>query len=579
MTSFYDFGIDVKGRTSGQFKTVCPKCSPDRRNKKDPCLSVNITDGVWNCHHCMWTGSLKKVFVPYTAPKVYKRPKINMQPIEPKDRAAVYLNKRGITDEVIKRNKISFGKEWMPQTQQEESVIIFPYYKDGVLVNAKFRDGAKNFKQSKNAEKVFYKVDDIKNNDIENGGTDFCIITEGEIDALSFEVAGFWNAISVPDGAPQKKLDENSKKLEYFDNCYKYFDKLQTVFLALDSDAPGKILRDELARRVGKEKCMVVQYPSDCKDANEVLCKHGPEALEDCMSKAEPFPLDGVIQAGELKDDVMQLYFDGLKPGDKLGHHGFDELISFPSSHLTIITGIPNHGKSAFLDHLMVRLAMRSNWKFGVFSAENNPMSYHVKQLAELLVGKPFKRGFQNSMTVNELERAVEILSDKIYFIRPEDDKYTLENIMESAKQLTNQKGIKGFIIDPYNRIELEMKSLNEHQFINSMLTKLNIMKNILGLHIFLVAHPRKMQKKHNSSVYEVPTLYDIAGSSHFYNQADAGITVYRDFDKGDTEVYVQKCRFKHIGKVGFSVFNYNKANSRYYEENESQFNAYEKGF
>ena len=577
MTSFYDFGIDVKGRTNGQFKTVCPKCSPERRNKKDPCLSVNISEGVWNCHHCAWNGSLKKVFTPYTPPKVYKKPTLMLEPV--KGAATNYLNERGIIDEVLKRNNVSYGKEWMPQTGKEESVIIFPYFKNGELVNAKFRDGAKNFKQSKGAEKVFFKIDDIKNTDTEEGGTDFCIITEGEIDALSFEVAGFWNAISVPDGAPQKKLQEGSKKLEYFDNCYTYFDKMKTVYLALDSDNPGKILRDELARRIGKEKCMVVPYPDDCKDANEVLCKHGEEELQHCLAKAESYPLDGVIQAHELKDDVMQLYFDGLKPGDKIGHSGFDELASFPPSHLTIITGIPNHGKSAFLDHLMVRLALRSDWKFGVFSAENNPMSYHIKQLSELIIGKPFKRGFINSMTANELERAIEIISERIFFIRPEDDRYTLNNIMESAKQLTKQKGIKGFIIDPYNRIELEMKSLNEHQFINSMLTKLNIMKNVLGLHIFLVAHPRKMQKKHNSSIYEVPTLYDIAGSSHFYNQADAGITVYRNFDKGDTEVYVQKCRFKHIGKVGFSVFNYNKANSRYYVENESQSNNYEEGF
>ena len=127
--------------------------------------------------------------------------------LEPvKGAATKYLNDRGITDEVITRNKVSYGKEWMPQTGTEESVIIFPYFKNGELVNAKFRDGAKNFKQSKGAEKVFFKIDDIKNTDVEEGGTDFCIITEGEIDALSFEEAGFWNAISVPDGAPQKKL-------------------------------------------------------------------------------------------------------------------------------------------------------------------------------------------------------------------------------------------------------------------------------------------------------------------------------------------------------------------------------------
>ena len=45
-----DYGINTKGRIAGQFKTTCPKCSHGRKKKSDPCLSVNIDEGVWNCH-------------------------------------------------------------------------------------------------------------------------------------------------------------------------------------------------------------------------------------------------------------------------------------------------------------------------------------------------------------------------------------------------------------------------------------------------------------------------------------------------------------------------------------------------
>ena len=57
--SLHEYGINTKGRTSGQFKTTCPKCSHDRKKKKDPCLSVNIDEQVWNCHNCGWTGSVQ----------------------------------------------------------------------------------------------------------------------------------------------------------------------------------------------------------------------------------------------------------------------------------------------------------------------------------------------------------------------------------------------------------------------------------------------------------------------------------------------------------------------------------------
>ena len=57
--TFESNGIYVSA-TSGQEKTKCPKCSHRRRKSSDPCLSVSIDEGVWNCHHCGWSGSLNK---------------------------------------------------------------------------------------------------------------------------------------------------------------------------------------------------------------------------------------------------------------------------------------------------------------------------------------------------------------------------------------------------------------------------------------------------------------------------------------------------------------------------------------
>ncbi len=38
--------INLKGKSSGQIKTTCPACTPERKNKSDRCLSVNIAKGV-----------------------------------------------------------------------------------------------------------------------------------------------------------------------------------------------------------------------------------------------------------------------------------------------------------------------------------------------------------------------------------------------------------------------------------------------------------------------------------------------------------------------------------------------------
>ena len=57
--TFADAGIDIPHGASGDVKVHCPQCHEDRKNRADRSLSVNADEGIWNCHHCKWTGSLK----------------------------------------------------------------------------------------------------------------------------------------------------------------------------------------------------------------------------------------------------------------------------------------------------------------------------------------------------------------------------------------------------------------------------------------------------------------------------------------------------------------------------------------
>ena len=59
MKKFSDLEIYVDEGRGGNQKIPCPKCSSSRKNKADPCLSVNVQDGLYNCHHCDFKGSIK----------------------------------------------------------------------------------------------------------------------------------------------------------------------------------------------------------------------------------------------------------------------------------------------------------------------------------------------------------------------------------------------------------------------------------------------------------------------------------------------------------------------------------------
>jgi len=146
----------------------------------------------------------------------------------------------------------------MPQTGKTENTIQFNYFVGSQLINVKYRDGRKNFKLYKGAEKVFYNINSIV-------GYDSCVITEGEMDVLALHEAGIRNAISVPNGAT---ITHNN--LDYLDNCIDYFEDKKKIILALDTDAPGLALRTEFVRRLGAEACFLVDF-EDCKDAKRIF--------------------------------------------------------------------------------------------------------------------------------------------------------------------------------------------------------------------------------------------------------------------------------------------------------------------
>lgn len=381
----------------------------------------------------------------------------------------------------------------------------------------------------------------------------------GNCDALSFYECGRTDVVSVPNGA--------NANLTYLDDCWdEYFEDKELIYIASDSDTKGVMLREELLRRFGPERCKIVEYGEGCKDANEHLIKYGKESLLECLDKAVEPKVEGIFTTTDFEDSLDVIYRKGLQRGYTIGFENFDKFCSFETRRLCVLTGIPSSGKSTFLNFIAERLNMRYGWKFAFFSPESMPISYHGSTLIELLVGKKFSAA---TMPYNEYVQAKQYLEKNFFFIYPKDD-YRLDAILEKAKILVRKKGIKALVIDPYNRLENEQSSkISETQYVSIVLDKLTSFAQQNDIIIFLMAHPTKMPKNTDGK-YEVPTLYNISGSANFYNKADFGITVHRDFAGGFTEVHIQKVKFRHLGDKGVAIFKYNLNNGRYseYEDN-----------
>jgi twinkle protein len=557
MSNYSSYGIEVKGRRTGKIKTVCPNCRDKRTHpNQNPSLSVDLNRGIWNCHYCGWAGKLKDETNNWFNPqrlehrkREYKRPKPLPAKTKPySDKMIAYFASRGISQSTLEKLKITEGKEKMSQDGREYNTIQFNYFRDGELVNVKYRTGNKMFKMITDAELLPYNIDAIKD-------VDDVIITEGEIDALSFVECGIDWVVSVPNGA--------NSNLSWLDDYQEiYFDRITTFYLAVDTDSKGTELSLELQRRLGHERCKIVAYGEGCKDANEHLVKFGKDSLLECLNGAKEVHIDGIYSVQDIESKIDLLYTGGLAKGLLVGIETMDKAISFESKRLCIITGKPSSGKSEIIDFLVERFNILYGWKTAYFSPENFPLELHYSKIAEKFTGKNF-----SSQTLKEHQQAKEYLRENIFFIMPDED-FSIDNILDKARALVRQKGIKVLVIDPYNRLESQQGNRSETQYISFVLDKLTTFAQINDILVFLMAHPTK-PRRNKDGEYEKVTLYDISGSANFYNKADYGIVISRDREKDVTIFDVQKIKFRHLGDGGEVILRYNTDNGRYVEEHQ----------
>ena len=555
---------DIGITNDGKKKQFCPKCHENRNDKRDKSLSVDWEKCIAHCHYCgenFFFGKTEKLNSgqpPHTPQKTetkeYKKPGLltNQEPLD--DNMKAWFSSRGIPVETVEAEGVFKACRKMPQTDKPEKCIVFPYTVDGTLVNRKYRDGAKHFMLEKDARLIPWRIDHIKE-------TPECIITEGEMDALSFIVAGRDDVISVPNGA--------QKNLTYLDDFIEtHFENKSRIYIAADTDSKGLELRAELVRRFGEEKCRIVTYGEGCKDANELLLQRGAEALRQAIAEAQEVPLEGIFTASDVKEELLGLFEKGLQKGATLGMGDLDDLLSLEVGRLMIVTGIPGDGKSEFLDEVAVRFSLKYDWRCAWFSPENFPVTLHHPKLIEKLIGKRFMKGLMKPM---EFESAVGYLSRNFFDILPEEG-YRVDTILEKAETLVRRKGIRVFILDPYNCLEHQIPSgQSETQYISEFLEKLRSFARRRQVLVILAAHPTKMKRDPLTKQFPVPTMYDISGSAAFFNKADFGIAIERDRARGVTRVHVQKVKFRHLGQPGVASFQYNTCCGRFVPMQESK--------
>ena len=540
---FEKYKIPSRDLRDGTQKTKCPECQPEHNMRDNP-LTVTVESHaiLFHCHHCGFQGGVTDM----QAPRHRKEPK----PPEP----VSYLpNSNAFLDKYFKARGISRKTyEAFNIFTEDNHWIGFPYNgHEGQCDNIKLRTPDKQFRQTKNGKKSLYNYDRVAK-------AKTVVIVEGEMDALACFEAGIPYVTTLPDGAPAKaNFKEDDKRFEVLRTHPLGAAK---IILFCDQDGAGDNLKKELLHRYGKDKCWYVKPPEDCKDANDVLLKHGSLALKNLIDNAVPYPVDGLYTVGTYANDVLDLYNGNYDRPIEIGYPDLDKIYKVMKGTFHVWTGIPNHGKSTFLDQCLIQLAKKHDWKFAFFSPEHST-KMHIRRIASMLVGKPFDQGFNGRMTEEELKNAMRWVHKHFFFIETREHTPHIDKIHEICKGAIQKFGCNALVIDPYNEVDASRKgSYREDEHIRDFISKCKRFSKMHDVTTWVVAHPTKMPKQ-DSGGYSPPTAYDISGAAHWHNQADAVVTVHRNFDAGTIQVITRKIREQGLyGQIGEAVFKFDPA-------------------
>jgi len=213
------------------------------------------------------------------------------------------------------------------------------------------------------------------------------------------------------------------------------------------------------------------------------------------------------------------------------------------------------------MDNVAVNMMRNHDWKFLFFSPENWPVERHIQNLLEKVLKQPFAKHAQYTerMHLNDAIETLEIIGNYMFFVYPKEGYLKVDEILEKAKVAIFRHGINGIVIDPWNEVDHDYDNMTEAQYLSKALSKIRMFAKRNAIHIWIIAHPKNLTKDKDGN-YKPPTMYEISGGAHWRNKADNGICVHRhDFDIDETEIIIQKIRFKEVGKTGSFLLSFSR--------------------
>ena len=438
-----------------------------------------------------------------------------------------WIEARGISVDLAEKfgltTEMRDGKGW----------LAAPYVERGKTVNHKYRlTSEKQHQMDKGGRLVLWNHDCL----LEESDKPV-VICEGEWDALVALEVGY-RAVSVPNGASGAE-----GKLDYLWEARDLLNRVKHFILATDSDEAGLKLRANIVAHLGADRCSFVEYGDGCKDLNEALVAHGPEAVSAILHNAKPFPVKGLYTIDDFPErPEIVAWPTGILP---LNDRGEGAALFIVPGTLTVFTGHANMGKSTVMNSIIAQMVANDiPTLVASFETDVKPILRDGIRAALMGISASDTRRADTSRADAMIRENMRIITQSV----DEREEMGLDAFLDLCRISVQRDGTKFIVLDPWNEIEHKSRhGESETVYIGRALRAIKRFAKVHDVAFWIVAHPTKPFE----GKVRMPRLLDISGSANWANKADFGLSYHRGQDGNEADLCVTKVRMGYPGRRG----------------------------
>ena len=317
------------------------------------------------------------------------------------------------------------------------------------------------------------------------------------------------------------------------------------------------------AFRANKAKANTLTFTTNEK--HEIQYELNPDVI---LEGVKP---DDVIYGTDVIDGAIAIFESGYKAAETTHVIPLDEFFKWKRGELTLLSGIGNMGKTAYLHYLCLVKSYYTGCKWAIFSPEHYPAEEFYHDLTETLLGRAAHGGAWDKPSRDAYLRAYEFVSSHFFYIYPETISPTPEYIKTKFMELILKEKTDGVIIDPFNQLTNDYNAFSGRtdKYLETFLSDIKRFAQKNNVFCVIVNHPHKLKKQEDGN-YPCPDVYDLADGAMWNNKCDNILIYHRPYaatapENTECEHHSKKIkRQKMIGKRGVLNFILDRRSRRF---------------